>query len=366
MPPRFSPPGHLNDLTRDADLQAWSDTVSTLLDARISPGGQLFNPVTNPRPNLRQRRIPWLAIPQTVADHRSVEATRVQVDNPANRRNAGVGQNEYCEWFTRRSSPGGDVLQVDVTTELPEYFDFLAQRLSRAEFGNVYRQLYPAATDAQLFTSGTYNPANRWNTSEGAMHLIGNINDLDPNALGVIAGALPWRFSPAGRVLDVQDCGMDQFHADPTIVANINRMAREGRAITVGDPIGVYIVDVDTSGWKTPDGSDPRSLLALSRGTPPMHLRVAPPPGATFRLSEVTIGGEPIRFGAQIAERTIVGITMMVGPPGEFTFTSGMVCGGVVFELAIAEVAEGAGIAAFAVAAAPAETYQVVQRRIDG
>lgn len=284
----------------------------------------------------------------------------MQVDDPANRRNSGDGQNEYCEWFTRRSSPGGDVQQVDLTTELPEYFELLAQRLSRAELGNVYRQLYPAATDAQLFTSGAYNPRNRWNSHDGAMHLIGDINDLDPNALGVIAGALPWRFSAAGRVLDVQDCGMGQFHADPTIVANINRMAREGRAITVGDPIGVYIIDVDTSGWKTPDGSDPRSLLTFSRGAPPMHLRVAPPPGAAFRLSEVTIGGEPIRFGAQIAERTIVGITMMVGPPGEFTFTTGITCGAGAFDLAMADVA------AFADGAAPSETNQIVQRRIHG
>jgi hypothetical protein len=361
MPPRFSPPGHLTDLTRDADLQAWSDTVSTLLDGHLVAGGQLFNAITNPRPNLRPRRIPWLAIPQTVADHRSVEAMRMQVDNPANRRDSGDGQNEYCEWFTKRSAPGGDVLQVDLTTELPEYFEFLAQRLSRAELGNVYRQLYPAATDAQLFTgAGAYDPLNRWNTSEGAMHLIGEINDLEPNALGVIENALPWRFSAAGRVLDVQDCGLGSFHADPTIVANINRMAREGRAITVADPIGVYIIDVDTSGWATPDGSDPRALLTFSRGTPPMHLRVAAPAGASFRLSDVTIGGEPIRFGAQIAERTVVGITMMVGPPGEFTFTTGTICGAGAFDLAMADVA------ALAAGTAPPETSKVVQRRIDG
>jgi hypothetical protein len=361
MPPRFSPPGNLTDLTRDADLQAWSDAVSSLLDLRIRTGSQLFNPITHPRPNLRRRSIPWLAIPQTVADHRSVEATRVQVDNPANRRNSGDGQNEYCEWFTRRSAPGGDVLQVDLTTELPEYFEFLAQRLSRAELVDVYRQLYPAATAADLFTSaGLYNPLNRWNTSDGAVHLIGLINDLDPNALGVIAGGLPWHFSASGRVLDIQDCGMGVFHADPAIVSNVNRMAREGRAITLGDPIGVSIIDVDTSGWKTPDGSDPRALLTFSRGAPPMHLRVAPPASASFPLSAVTIGGEPIRFGAQIAERTIVGITMMVGPPGEFTFASGIVCGAGAFDLALADVA------AFAAGAAPAETSHIVQRRIDG
>lgn len=57
-----------------------------------------------------------------------------------------------------------------------------------------------------------------------------------------------------------------------------------------------------------------------------MHARVAVPPGAPFRLGDVTIGGIPIRSGAQIAERTTVGITMLVGPPGEFTFTRGINC----------------------------------------
>lgn len=361
MPPRFSPPGRLTDLTRDADLQAWSDALSGLLDGHITPGSQLFNPVTNPRSDVSARRIPWLAIPQTVADHRTVAATRAQVDSPANRRNSGDGQNEYSEWFTKRSSPGGDVLAVNLTTELPDYFRFLGQRLSPSELGNVYRQVYPLATDAELRNpDGTYNELNRWNTTDGAMHLIGFINDLEPNALGVIEGSLAWRFSAAGRVLDVQDCGMRQFHADPTIVANINRMAREGRAITVADPIGIYIIDVDTSGWETPDGSDPRSLLTFLRGTPPMHVRVAPPPGATFRLSDVRIAGEPILFGSQIAERTVVGVTMAVGPPGEFTFTSGIVCGPDAFDLAMADVAT------FAAGAAAPETSFIVQRRIDG
>ena len=361
MPLRFSPPGHVTDLTLDADLQAWSDLVSGLVSGIAT--GQFFNPVTSPRPNLKLRRIPWLGIPQTVADHRTVEETRMQVDNPGNRANGSVGQNEYCEWFTRRRSPGGDVVSVDVTTELPEYYEFLAglpDGRAAAAIGHAYREVYPAATDAELLTAGVYDRNNRWNTTDGAMHLIGEINDLDPNALGVIAGGVPWRFSAAGRVLDVQDCGMGQFHADPTIVANVNRMAREGRAITVADPIGVYIIDVDTSGWVTPDGSDPRNLLTFSRGNPPMHVRIAPPAGATFGLHQVTISGEPLRFGAQIAERTVVGITMAVGPPGEFTFTSGIVCGAGAFDLAMADVM------ALDADTAPPETNHVVQRRIDG
>lgn len=354
MPPRFSPPGGLNDLTRDADLQAWSDTVSALLDARITAGGQLFNPVTHPRAGLQPRRIPWLAAPQTVWDHRERDEARAHVDNPANRRDSGAGQNEYAEWFTHRDPADDEVVGVDLTTELPDYWDFLGQRLSRAELGDVYRQLYPAATDAQLRNASGYNPRNQWNTTRGAMHLIGEINDLDPNALGVVAGAIPWRFNAAGRVVDVQDCGMGQFHADPTIVANLNRLAREGRAITLADPLGIYIIDLDTSGWETPDGSDPNDLVTFSRGTPPMHARVAVPPGRGFRLCDVRIAGERIRWGSQVAERTVVGITALVGPPGEFTFTSGIVCAGVVREAAAPD----------AMAAGVVETFVTIERTV--
>src|ERR1043165_1992723 len=134
---RFSPPGNVPDLTRAADLQAWSDAVSGLIDAHIPTGNPLFNQVTHPRPDLPPRRMPWLAIPQTVADHEPVETMRAQVDDPANRRDANRGQNEYCEWFTARNA-AGTIASVDFTTELPDYWRFLGAHLSPAELGNIY------------------------------------------------------------------------------------------------------------------------------------------------------------------------------------------------------------------------------------
>lgn len=222
----------MRDLTRNEHLQAWSDTVSRLLDRRITPGGQLFNNITrtSPRTDLKPRRIPWLASPQTVYDHRKRDEARAQVDDPANRPNSGDGQNEYSEWFTRRD-PDGVVTQVDITTELPDYWQYIGEVLTPTELGNVYRQLYPDATDDDLRTGGRYDPGNPFNKSRGAMHLIGEINTLNPDALGVIAGGLSWRFNAAGEVIDAQDCVSRRapvFHADPTIVANVNRWRARG------------------------------------------------------------------------------------------------------------------------------------------
>lgn len=363
---RFAPPGGLRDLTRPEHLQAWSDAVSGLLDARISPGGQLFNNVTRtpPRTDLEPRRIPWLASPQTVYDHNTRDAARIQVDDPANRANSGEGQNEYTEWFTRKD-PDGVVTRIDVTTELPDYWRFLGDTLSASELGDIYRQLFPDATDADLRSGGRYDPNNPFNTTRGAMHLIGEINTLSPDALGVIAGALPWRFNAARQVIDAQDCvgrRAPVFHADPTIVANLNRLAREGRAITIANPFGVYILGVDTEGWVCPDGSDPAALVTYHRGDPPMHARITVPPGAPFRLGEVTIGGIPITSGSQIAERTTVGITVLVGPPGEFTFADGMRCAE---EIAMPREEDGGGgIEPPIVAVVVEETFVVFERSV--
>lgn len=317
--PMLSPPGGVTDLTRAEDLRAWSDFLSAQLTAHLPPGGQMFNPLTHPRADLEPRRIPWLAVPQTVWDHRPRQAARALADEPDNRPDISTGQNEYAEWFTGRDPDDNEVVSVDLVTEFGEYWSFLDGRLSRAELGNVYRQLYPAAADAELHRGpdGPYDPANPWNRTRGAMHLVGGINTL-PAALGVIRDAVPWRFNSAGEMVDAQDCGPNRHHADPSLIANVNRIAREGRAITLADPAGIYILDVDTSGWRTPDGSDPRALIRFSRGTPPMHARVAVPPGRRFRLCDVTIAGERIRWGSQVAERVVVGTVLAVGPPGEF------------------------------------------------
>lgn len=335
--PRFSPPGRLTDLTADADLQAWSDVINNALNSAINSlvasvgaeNAQLVNPLTRPIDDARRRIIPWFTFAEDVWDFRPRTEARVHADNPANRQPPSRGQNEYSEWFTHRDA-SGRVTAVDITTELPDYWNFLATRLSRAAFTAIYRAwANPAATEADLFSGpgGSYNPLNPFNTTRGTMHMINGINNL-PAALGLIWEATRWRFRGT-EVVDVQDCGLGgPHHADPTVIAHFNRLAREGRLITLEDPVGLYILGVDTDGWKTPDGSPPEDLVQYVRGTPPVRARVAVPPGRGFSLSEVTIGGEPIRWGSQIAERTTVAVIASVSPPGKIRPTRGTPCTG--------------------------------------
>lgn len=334
--PRFSPPGLLADLTTDAHLQGWSNVVNGALNGAIgsltsavgAENVQLVNPLTTPIAGAKRRIIPWFTFAEDVWDFRRRAEARVHADDPANRRPATRGQNEYSEWFTHRDA-GGNVTAVDVTTELPEYWDFLLANLSRAEITALYRAwANPAASEAEIFSGpgGSYNRYNAFNTTRGTMHMINNINTLVA-ALGLIWDATIWRFNGTTPV-DVQDCGVNgPHHADPTVIAHFNRLSREGRFITMDDPVGVYILGIDTDGWKTPDGSPAENLVRFVRGTPPVRARIAPPPGSTFRLSDVTISGEPIRWGSQVAERTTVGVIASVSGPGLIRPARGRPCG---------------------------------------
>jgi hypothetical protein len=342
---RFSTPGRLTDLTRDADLQGWSDAVDGKIQSAIAnltaavgaANVQLVNPLRTPIANPQRRLIPWLTFPQRVYDFHPLAESRTMVESDVRR----ASRDEYSEWYTHVS--GGNVTAVDITTELPDYWEYLAAKLSHTEFADIYRRYVdPAATEAVLFPprgdpGDAYDPMNAFNTERGAMHMICPINNLDA-ALGLIWDATIWRFS-GSEPMDIQDCsGADSHHADPTVIAHFNRLAREGRFITLEDPVGIYILGIDLAGWKTPDGSDPQSLVRVERGNPPVRMRVQVPSGA-FTLSDVTIGGEPIRSGAQVAERVTVAAIASVGAPGAIRPARGRPCGSVAAGDAVAGAA---------------------------
>jgi hypothetical protein len=74
--------------------------------------------------------------------------------------------------------------------------------------------------------------------------------------------------------------------------------------ITLVNPVGLYMDDVDTSGWSLPDGISPTDCLRIARGEPGRIERlVIEVPAETGRtLNDLLIGGVPVRYGGQIAE----------------------------------------------------------------
>jgi hypothetical protein len=66
----------------------------------------------------------------------------------------------------------------------------------------------------------------------------------------------------------------------------------------------LYIKGVSVAGWKTPDDSNAADYWRITRGTSEKALRAVyeVPAAKGFTVGDITIGGRPIEFGAQIVD----------------------------------------------------------------
>ncbi|MDZ7734542.1 MAG: hypothetical protein U5R31_16970 [Acidimicrobiia bacterium] len=120
-----------------------------------------------------------------------------------------------------------------------------------------------------------------------------------------------------------QDCRF----SDPVIVERLVQLATEGRYIRLDDPIGIYILDVQTHVLEGPMGDPiPKDSCRLSRPGPDakdgrsryQRLELEIPDDAGFTLADVCSRrtNEPIVHGAQIAELVQLGIYLRVSAAG--------------------------------------------------
>jgi hypothetical protein len=105
-------------------------------------------------------------------------------------------------------------------------------------------------------------------------------------------------------------------NSDPQIAAAVNDAAATGAEISLQDPMGLYIDRFAIGGMETPDGEDPAAFWTVERGRPTHVLRAsyAVPPERGYQVGDITAEGQPIRFGAQLADRVTVRLTALVNP----------------------------------------------------
>lgn len=257
-------------------------------------------------------------------------------------------QDEYCEWISTLDS-AGRITQVDFTCENPEYW-FTLWRVSPETVLSLYRELVsPDVQLEELFlldkngnpvidrATGfpAYRPDNKWNnqpsagTTTGAVHLIS-----PPNTLGaeiyLAAAATLLRDDPQGTPVTDPDAlircsryGTPGRNSDPHIGASVNNVILGGQTkVTLQNPVGLYIQTPDFSTYqlpsdpKLPAGAQPSDCWQIIRGQEAvagfegnfiLHARFALPQswidaGVSFTVSDITIEGNPIQFGAQIAQ----------------------------------------------------------------
>jgi hypothetical protein len=289
--------------------------------------------------------------------------------------------DEYTEFSVTRDE-NGKIIRIDFVCENPEYFQTL-WRIDPQRVADVYqsalnygvpaeRQITVTIADLQLVDPVTsepvldpqtgrpaYNPLNKWNFgttsvrtggsfSGGAMHLTATPNTIQTE-IGLGAGATVQR--PAGTNTDPQaliccgQYGQNYRNSDPHIGQTINLAVGAKLNISLADPPGLYIQMPSFAQYalpsdpNLPQGARPDDCWQIVRGyetlTDPITQDVFPgsfilhavfqlpqswiDAGVSFTVGDITIGGEPIQYGSQVAATFEVALFGRPIPPVDAT-----------------------------------------------
>ena len=315
---RFETPAKLRDGVAPVALRAWNAKVKKMFDAHpTAQFRQFYDPTVGDTPDTPQAvDVIWPAFPARLRGTGSEEAVAKKADRRPQ-------QDEYCEWSVEKK--GGKIVRITFTTEVPEYFEWLAEN-DQTRLLAVYKQLVGTGVKIEdLVTGKRYHRKNRWNKGEaatgGLVHLTQRNNTLAAAVdLAAVATLLRERDGvPIGTKQELAGCaglGDARRNSDPQIAAIVNNAASTGASITLNDPLGLYIDRLVTAGMSTPDDTDPQTFWKIERGKPGQAVRAsfAVPKSSGYTVSEVRIAGRPIRFGAQLADRVRVRLTAVVRP----------------------------------------------------
>lgn len=317
----YSLPGKLNEVDAAA-LEAWNEYLSLRFDEEVanaraetrpaSARAWFFNPIAEPSGDA-EKSIAWTAFPKEVSDMAPTPRKAWEFADASR-----DVQSEYCEWEVARDN-GGRVVRATFTSEPFEYYDFLFRNAEEVLLGLYRRFVSPSVRLADLDDGqGGYDPRNKWNLPRNArgalMHMAQGNNSLQAAMNLAAVASWPRKTQTGAPITDEQQLiacrrfGVAGRHSDPHIGAQVNALVRAGNEVSLADPVGLYIDSVDMSDWETPDGSDVRSLLRITRGSEEFKMRVVfeAPKNAGFALGDVRIGGELIQFGGQIADKVRV------------------------------------------------------------
>jgi hypothetical protein len=340
--PRFDPPGGLTDLN-EKGLDEWSAFISASVDEAIAgrtdhtndaPRGQYYNLTkTDTAADATFQDVSWIAFP------RQVRISSISDVQRWRRADASRDvQDEYCEWSVARVRPENKISRVTFTCEAPEYWELLAQNQPETVLALYREHVNPAVREGDLFdASGFYIRRNNWNnsTSRGAMHLIQGANtlgaEIEISAAASIVRVINGRtLTGEQELIECGRYGAPQRNSDPHIGGVVNSVARLKADLALSNPVGLYFGGLSTEGWETPDGSDPQDYWTYTRGTNDRPVRAVyeVPSEKDFVVGDITIAGNPIAFGAQIADFISIQLTAVACRIGQSTVAPMTACVG--------------------------------------
>jgi hypothetical protein len=327
---RFDTPGRLEELSEDHRF-AWSRKVAGMMAGMIDkftgqPFPQFYNPTVDDTPSgLRPAAIAWPAFPARVQREEGPGAARW--DRADSSRDE---QDEYCEWSVERDDDG-KISRITFTTEVPDYWEHVAQNAPDLLLELYHQFVDPRVERDDLFDDGGEyvggrddDLRNQWNRStEGRLaHLVQGSNKLSA-AIDLVARATIMRMRQDGTpVTDRQELvrcaglGEPLRNSDPQIAKIVNDAAALGDEITLLDPVGLYLDELQSAGMETPDGADAAEFWQVERGAPGHAVRAsfAVPEDRDYVVGDININGLPITRGAQVADNVSVRIDAVVKP----------------------------------------------------
>lgn len=358
-------PGGLTEL--GGDIDQWDEHVAEVT-ASLKPPLCLTH--AN-RANATALRVAdWPAVPvRARACLGEIRADRLcDARAPSGETGRRLFQEEYAEWRVVRDGDGPT--RFELTTEFGDYWVLLARHqpdhlvelvadfagipsLDQTDiFGQPDPRLgeTPEEIRAEVFSRrflgrslddeqwrgrpGPFNSGERAITclSRSDNSLVALINLVVASAISLrirdrVDGEL--RFPSGSEAIpelaerSAQDCRA----SDPLVAERIVRLATEGRLLRFDDPVGIYIVALQSQDLLDPGGQPiPDAWVQRTRQGPPLsdglarhqRLTLEIPKDAGFKLSDVVSrrSGKKIRWGAQIAELVELAVYVRVGDEG--------------------------------------------------
>jgi hypothetical protein len=356
---RFDPTANLNDFDRVPGMRdAWNHNMTELYAAMLYSDDPRFHSALlelskwgKSASDIRffspaEREIPagsipanvsWSALPTSYDDlfsKRDDLFAFLDAQQP-DQGNISRMQDEYCEWTVVRDT-ANKIIRVIFTSEPPEYYGLLFAPPAGVDPNasqNLLIALYEHALGITgisikdlMNAQGEYDPYNKYN-AQGCIHMQ-QINNTLGAEVNIAARSSILRARGGKPITDAQGLikcaryGDEKRQSDPNIGATVNSKASENRFVTLENPVGLYMTGLDTTGWSAPDKADPKTFWTVLRGTDTgnedrnmiVRAEFSVPNARGYTVSDIAIGGVPIRFGAEIAAHIGMRLGATVGP----------------------------------------------------
>ena len=234
-------------------------------------------------------------------------------------------QDEYCEWSVMRNA-ARKITRVTFTTEVPEYWEHLFETAPDAGAQALPQARRPggeAERPAQR-PDGSYRRENRWNTSKPGrlVHLTqreqhARRRDRSRRARDGAAGQERQAgHQPAGArasaPASATRCATATRRSPPRSTSPPARAARSRWRTRSGSTSAGR----SRPAWSRPDGADAARFWKIERGNEEHTLRARfeVPASRGYVVGDIELGGRPIEFGGQVADRVQVWVKATVKP----------------------------------------------------